>query len=185
MNAGRQIGGWAVALTAGVTLSVSGQATGRSSPGGRGPAPMGILSSGRSDSAGKAEGELVREIDDPHTGARWLLTRSLDHRGGPGRLVLLPGPDGEDRRERPAGQTLTAEESKELTLAAPVIHLGDTLTVEEDTAVVSSRLQAVALAPAAIGSAFAARLKIGNRIVQALALGPGRAAFLGDRAVRP
>jgi hypothetical protein len=38
---------------------------------------------------GKAvQGEVVREIDDPHTGQRWLLVRDGQQPGGPGRLLL-------------------------------------------------------------------------------------------------
>src|ERR1039458_10642181 len=36
----------------------------------------------------RAQGEIVREIDDPHTGHSWLLVRNDRHPGGPGRLVL-------------------------------------------------------------------------------------------------
>jgi len=32
-------------------------------------------------------GEIVRELDDPHTGDRWLLVRNDQFPGGPGRLV--------------------------------------------------------------------------------------------------
>ena len=32
----------------------------------------------------QAQSELVREIDDPHTGVRWLLMRNSEHPGGPG-----------------------------------------------------------------------------------------------------
>jgi len=184
MIAGRQIRGWAAALIAGTVLQLPGLATGGSAAAAIDTGPMAIVSSAGSVSAGKAEDELVREIDDPHSGARWLLLRGLDHPGGPGRLVLLDG-RGEDTRRAhlPGGPTPVAWTEESLR-AVCVIHTGDTLTVEEDTAVVNSRLQAVALAPAATGSAFAARLKIGNKIVQARALGPGRAVFLGEREVR-
>jgi hypothetical protein len=36
----------------------------------------------------QVSGEIVREIDDPHTGDRWLLLRNAEAPGGPGRLVL-------------------------------------------------------------------------------------------------
>jgi hypothetical protein len=168
-------------LIAGTALPLSGQAASGPAASAIDTGPIAIASSAGSGTAGKAGGELVREIDDPHSGARWLLLRNLNHPGGPGRLIQLPGRVGEDRREEPAGQPFPAEDTKELAQVIPVIHAGDPLTVEEDTAAVSSRLQAVALTPAAIGSAFAARLRIGNMIVQARALGPGRAAFLGER----
>jgi hypothetical protein len=36
-----------------------------------------------------AQEEIVREIDDPHSGDRWLLIRNARVPGGPGRLVLV------------------------------------------------------------------------------------------------
>jgi hypothetical protein len=65
-----------------------------------------------------------------------------------------------------------------------VIHAGDHLVVEEDTPVVSSQLEATAIGSAAIGHAFEARLKIGGKIVHAVALGMGRAVFLSDTEAR-
>ena len=35
-------------------------------------------------------GNVIREIDDPHSGDRWLLLRDPNRPGGPGRLVLAP-----------------------------------------------------------------------------------------------
>jgi hypothetical protein len=61
-----------------------------------------------------------------------------------------------------------------------VIHAGDRLIVEENTAVVESRLEAVALGPAVVGSPLDARLKVGGKVVRAVALGRGRAAFLAE-----
>jgi len=118
-------------------------------------------------------GEIVREIDDPHTGDRWLLLRDSSHPGGPGRMVLVANVRNETRpNELEAGAL------------RPVIRAGDRLIVEEDTAVVAARLEAVALGPAVIGSPFEARLKIGGRVVRALALAPGRAAFQAETEVR-
>ena len=117
-----------------------------------------------------SQGEIVREIDDPHTGARWLLMRNPIYPAGPGRLVLVGGMH--IAALRPG--------APEVEPPHPVIHAGDRLIVEENTAVVESRLEAVALGPAVVGSPLDARLKIGGKIVRAMALAPGRAAFLTE-----
>ena len=126
--------------------------------------------------------QVVREIDDPHSGARWLLVRDREHPAGPGRLVLL----GE--WENPAGQGDlggAANWAAEAAPLRPVIRGGDRLIVEENTALVEARLEAVALGPAAPGSAFRVRLAIGGRVARAMALGPGRAVFLPDAEALP
>jgi hypothetical protein len=123
-------------------------------------------------SSGAAPAQLVREIDDPHSGARWLLLRNPDHPAGPGRLVLAghaAKPD-EESRAIPPGET-------EETAQRPVIRAGDRLIVEENTPVIDARLEAVALGPATSGSTFEARLKIGGKVARVVALAPGRAAF--------
>jgi predicted secreted protein len=66
-----------------------------------------------------------------------------------------------------------------------VIHTGDALILEENTALVEARLEAVALGPAVSGLAFNVRLKIGGNVVRAVALGPGRAAFAPESEARP
>jgi hypothetical protein len=121
-------------------------------------------------SSGLTQGEIVREIDDPHTGGRWLLMRDPVHPAGPGRLVLAGGM----RIAVPQPGAPAVEPPR------PVIHAGDRLIVEENTAVVEARLEAVALGPAGIGSPLDVRLKIGGKVVRAVALGPGRAAFLAE-----
>jgi hypothetical protein len=67
----------------------------------------------------------------------------------------------------------------------PVIHAGDALIIEENSALVEARLEAVALGPAESGWAFNARLKIGGNVVRVVALGPGRAAFAPPTEARP
>jgi hypothetical protein len=124
-------------------------------------------SSGLVASESRAQGTILREIDDPHTGARWLLMRSEQHPGGPGRLVLAGS-------ERNGTFQQVAEEEAQL---APVIRPGDRLVVEEHTALVDAALEARALGPAAQGAAFNVRLTMGGRVVRAVALGPGRAAL--------
>jgi hypothetical protein len=62
-----------------------------------------------------------------------------------------------------------------------VTHAGDTVIVEEHTAVVDSRLEAVALGSAARGGEFQARLKIGGAVIRAIALDAGRASLVGSK----
>ncbi len=123
--------------------------------------------------------EVFREIDDPATGDRWLLVRDTDDPGGPGRMVLaargLSMPSG-------SGSIRTSAARAPL---LPVIRAGDRVIVEENTPVVEARLEAIALGPAFTGSVFEARLEIGGKVVQAVALGPGRAAFANQIGSRP
>jgi len=110
----------------------------------------------------------VREIDDLHNGDRWLLIRDASHPGGPGLLRLVPA------ARIGAGQAGAGFQTQ------AAIHSGDRVIVEEHTRVADSRLEAVALSPATVGSPFNLRLKMGGRIVRAVALGPGRAVFEGE-----
>ena len=126
------------------------------------------------------QGEVVREIDDPHTGDRWLLVRNDLPLGGPGRMVLVAA----HRIESAGAAGRAAGQSGEAQLI-PVIRAGDRLTVEEHTPVVDAMLEARAMNPAAAGSAFNARLTIGGMVVRAVALGPGRAALQPGTGVRP
>lgn len=123
-------------------------------------------------------GEIVREIDDPHLGDRWLLIRDSSHPGGPGRLVLMASPSNQVRQDQ-AGVGPSEVELR------PVIHAGERLIVEENTALVEARLEAVALGPALAGAPLDVRLAIGGKVVRATALAPGRAAFLTEREARP
>jgi hypothetical protein len=122
--------------------------------------------------------EIFREIDDPNGGARWLLSRDLSHPGGPGELTQTGGSSTHAERSRskgfPAG-----------TLTAAVIHVGDRLILEEHSAVVEGRLEAVALGPAAVGSALRVRLTIGDKVVRARALAAGRAVLQTETGGRP
>jgi hypothetical protein len=124
-----------------------------------------------------AGGEIVREIDDPNSGARWLLERNGDHPGGPGLLVLVEAGRNPAPRDK-------AVEPTQVELRS-VIRAGERLIVEENTPVVEARLEAVALGPAVLGSVLEARLKIGGRVVRAVALGPGRAELQPQTEARP
>jgi len=116
--------------------------------------------------------EVLREIDDPANGGRWLLERDEEHPGGPGLLVLV----------EQGGPTRTAIRRKAAE-AVPVIRAGDRVLVEAHTAVMDAELEGVATMPAAVGSEFAVRLKMGGRVLHALAVGPGRARWLESGAV--
>jgi hypothetical protein len=122
-------------------------------------------------------GEIFREIDDQQTGARWLLTRDRMHPGGPGKLVLLQGRNSD---ARPSGNT-----NADAALAAPVIHAGDALIVEEHTAVADARLEAVALGVAVRGGELKARLKIGGKVVRVMAVAAGRAELQAESGAQP
>jgi len=137
--------------------------------------------SGQVSGTATETGQVVREIDDPHLGTRWLLVRDPQHPGGPGRLTMVPLVSNRTQRRRAGGAA--TEFVRELRL--PVIRAGDRLIVEAITPVVEARLEAVALSPAEVGSMLEARLKIGGRVVPAVALGPGRAALQLESGVRP
>jgi hypothetical protein len=150
-----------------------------------------------------ANGDIVREIDDPHNGDRWLLVGDQSHPGRPGRLLRVPV-RGLKSREAPvalAGERansvastasagvlgpetnqgpILVRSASPLSAAeteATIVRAGDRVVIEENTPIVEARLEAVALGPALIGSSFRARLSIGGYIVQAVALAPGRASL--------
>lgn len=118
---------------------------------------------------------VLRQIEDPSTGELWLLLRDRIRPAGPGRLVLA-----RQRMNTPGGPAEPLSRGER-----PVIHTGDALMVEEHTAVVDARLEAVALEPAAKGAHFKARLKIGGKVVRVVAVSPGRASFAPEGEVRP
>jgi hypothetical protein len=111
-------------------------------------------------------GEIVREIDDPRNGDRWLLMRDPDHPGGPGLLRVVS-----------AVRLNTGQAGPSPAEKAPIIRAGDRVLVEENTAVAEARLEAVALGPARQGSPFNVRLIMGGKVLRVLAAGPGRAVL--------
>ena len=121
---------------------------------------------------------ILREIDDPCTGARWLLVQDPAHPESPGRLVLSASEGlADDTRQQTRSASGRAQSF--------AIHAGDALLVEEHTAVVDAQLEATALGSAVRGAEFRARLKIGGKAVRALAIAPGRAALVHEREPRP
>jgi hypothetical protein len=124
-------------------------------------------------------GNLLREIPDPSTGELWLLLRDPARPAAPGRLVLARQRGSDPDSANPSRpQPLSPVQQ-------PVIHTGDALTVEEHTAVVDLRLQAVALGPAAEGAYFRVRLKIGGKVLRVQAVSPGHAALGPESEVEP
>jgi len=139
--------------------------------------PAGVQSAA---SEAQESGGVVREIDDPHTGDRWLLVRNELVPGGPGRLVLVTA-----HRNEYGGATLRAAEQTREAQSLPVIRTGDRLIIEEHTARVDAVLEARALNPAAAGASLDVRLTIGGNVVRAIAMGPGRATLQPKTGVRP
>lgn len=119
----------------------------------------------------------AREIDDPHSGARWILIPDPDRPGGPGRLVLT----SQNPAPRPQG-TLAGQKKP---APMPVIRAGDRIQVEEHSAVVDATLEAMALGSAPSGVPLRVRLKVGGGVVRAVAVGPGRAVLAQGQEKRP
>jgi hypothetical protein len=138
-----------------------------------------LISSGTAALAVRPEqagDELIREIDDPHSGARWLLYRDQAHPAGPGRLVQAR------TGQIPASHL---DHGRAGLRPQPSIHAGDRVVLEEDSPVVSARLQAVALNMADKGSRVRVRLQIGGRVVEAIAEAPGRVSLAPSDSLAP
>ena len=139
---------------------------------------------GRSDSFDRQaidlspSASIVREIDDPHNGSRWLLLIDPHHPGGPGRLVLAGAV-----RNKPVQPKSDAQKTE--TPPPPVIHTGEKLILEEHSKVVEARLDAIALNPAAVGGTLRVRLVIGGLVVRASAVAPGRVVLTQEKEGRP
>jgi hypothetical protein len=131
----------------------------------------------------QAGSAVFYEMDDVATGDRWLLERDPIHPEGPGRWLRVRTPKaGGEAAATPTRPSLNAQAVD--STAMPVIHTGDEVTVEEHSAVIDARLQAVALGSAAAGSELRVRLRIGGKVVDALALKPGRAVFAAEMWTR-
>jgi hypothetical protein len=117
--------------------------------------------------------QVVRQIDDPGTGRHWLLERDPAHPGGPGRLLAVSG-------QVAAAQKAAGTGVAPVSPFRPVIRAGDRLVVSEETNVVSARLEAVAMEPAAAGRKFKVRLKFGGKVLNAVAVAPGQATLAAE-----
>ncbi len=163
---GKRVGQFSgIALCAAlITPIVAGQTPAQPAPE---PQPKMIIDSSR----------IAGEIDDRACGSRWLLLRDEHHRGGPGQLVQLNSNGSHPAFELRFNLPHSA--------MVPVIRAGDSLILEEHTKIVDARFEALALGPAQAGASFRARLKLGGRIVRAVATGPGKATLPSDREPRP
>lgn len=173
----------AVTLCAGMAAFEATFISCAQSPAVTAPGAQVMLSSGglhRASTEGLVQGEMIREIDDPHTGERWLLVPNGESPGGPGRLVLAAA----DQDSFGGAAPRAAKRTEDPRLGA-VIRAGDRLVVEEHTRLVDAALEARALGPAAVGSSLDARLAMGGRVVRVVALGPGRAALQPENGARP
>ncbi len=138
--------------------------------------PAGLAVLAQAPAVGKQAGTpAVREIDDPHSGIRWVLVKDAEHPAGPGRLV--PVGVGEYGMRK-----LTGSED---VVALPVIHVGDRIVVEEHTERVDAVLEAVALGPAVEQGWFRARLRIGGRVVRVVAVRAGHAMLAANAEAKP
>jgi hypothetical protein len=155
---------WAAAIA-------QGQAPGHSTAG-RSAAMLVSSSADRArPSTGSAvsAGEILREIDDPENGDRWLLVEDASHPGGPG-LLLRSGEVVVEPKLAAPGEAA----------ALPIIHTGERIVVEEHTAIVDARLEAVAMNPAWADSLLNVRLVVGGRVMRARAAAPGRAVLVEE-----
>jgi hypothetical protein len=147
--------------------------------------PQSQLKTGSSSAAMSAGGELQREFDDPHFGNRWLLMRDPSHPGGPGLMVPVAAGQIEAFPHTKIGASPSPSDHGYQPRSQPAIHVGDRLIVEESTALVEARLEAVALGPAQPGASLNVRLIIGGNVVRVVALGPGHASFAPIGGARP
>ncbi len=129
--------------------------------------------------------EIVREIDDPTTGDRWLLERDSRNPGGPGRMVLVGHEKAVRVSSKPGNEVWAGGANASAVLPASVIHAGDRVIVEEHSALVDASLEATALGPARQGAQLRVRLSIGGRVVRAVAVTTGRATLASESGARP
>jgi hypothetical protein len=127
---------------------------------------------------------VLREIDDPSTGMRWILVHNPMIPTGPGRLLAIGA--GNPTSLQAKGGTAAAGGAPTSRPSLPiVIRGGDAVTVEEASAFVELRMEGVALGPAKLGNTLQVRLTVGKHVVSAVALGLGRTRLAGYSPVQP
>ena len=176
--------GLGMCLGMALACSLPLQCQAAAAPAGEQAGPRILQSSGRL-AAASVPGQAMREIDDPFNGARWLLVRNQEYPAGPARLLLIESGRSALPQPRETGALGQGTPGVAPASFRSVIRAGDRLVVEESTPVVEARLEATALGPAALGSTLDVRLRIGGRVVRAVALAPGRAAFATQTEGRP
>lgn len=146
------------------------------------PGPACIVIDSAAGSTQAAE-EIIREVDDPATGDRWLLKRNSQYPARPGRMVLVAR---QKSSQPPASAPMeSADKGFETGKTAEVIHAGDHLVVEEHTRRLDAVLEAIALAPAREGGSLRVRLSVGRRVVMAVAVASGRALLSPASGAQP
>jgi hypothetical protein len=114
--------------------------------------------------AGAAQ-SAPRVLVDPWTGSRWQLETGSVHPGGPGQFA-------------PAGSSAAVPRTVPHAVSVPlIIRAGDRLVVEESAGDLHARYAATAMAPAARGAVFLARLTFSGRPVRVVAVEPGHASL--------
>lgn len=113
--------------------------------------------------------QAVRAIDDYALGIHWLLVADREHSGAPGRLVALSGRNSDGRRDFAAPP------------APRIVRGGDPVLVEQDSATMRARLEAIALGPAAAGEILSVRLTTTGKALRVRAVAPGRAELCETR----
>jgi len=163
---------WACAVSAGAALEMRG--------GDRSEACASGLYRWRAAVLDCSSGKFVREIDDAASGSQWLLFRNRAHPGGPGKLVLRPGPGDADQRQACRYEAVQRRARDVVKSRKMVIRSGDRLVVQERNSSTVLALEGTALSPAAEGEALNVRLRIGGS-VRAIAVLPGLARLAALR----
>lgn len=114
---------------------------------------------------------------DPGTGEAWELIPDPRHPGGPGLLIRT--------EHRPRPSTPISHPIPSGSPASVSIRTGDSIVVEDHTEAADVRLNAVALAPAAVGETFFAKLMPSGIVVRAIAAAQGCARLAPLKAERP
>jgi hypothetical protein len=129
-------------------------------------------------------GPVLREIDDPATGGRWLLLRNAERPAGPGRLIQVTNAawGSEGRSQGPGGGVPRDRNGRS---AKIVIRAGDALTLEQHTPLLDAQFEATALEPAAAGETLKVRLKVSGKVVVVVAKEAGKAELEAARGTLP